>query len=191
MYNYGVEPIYSSKRRPVLLTILSHFIPFHFIPFHRRAHRSRTKSATLPLPAASLPSPHHRTFHFRTLLLLKSIILLLTHQPLQFPLITNLNFSKPPLPLRPLIYHPRLFSQHLVRRCDRARDGTEDVRGGFDGFDGADGVAFGDFGAGGGEFDVDYVAEGFGGVGCYADCAWGGRELVGGLGGGGWVDGCE
>lgn len=156
-------------------------IPVHTIPSQTCPDRTRIQPSTLAIHPTTCSSetnaPHPRGISLThpPLLLLKSIILLLTHQPLQLTLILNLDLREPTLPLGPLIYDARFLAQHVVRLRDRARDGTEDVGGGFDGFYGADGVAFGDFGAGGGEFDVDYVAEGFGGVGCYADCAceWG------------------
>lgn len=105
-------------------------------------------------------------------LLRKLPIPLPIHQLLHLTRITNRNLRQPALTLWTLIYRRRLLFEHIIRLYDGAGDGGHDVGGGFDRFDGADGVALVDFQVDCREFDEDNVAEGFGGVGGYADRAW-------------------
>lgn len=99
-------------------------------------------------------------------------IRLLIHQRLQFTGIINLNLRNPPITLGTLVNGLGLITQHRITINHFPGDGRQHIGSRFYGFDGADGLAGCDFEVGGGEFDVDDVTEGFGGVFGYADCCW-------------------
>lgn len=104
-------------------------------------------------------------------------ICLLIHQTLQFTRIINLNLRNPPITLSTLIDGLGLVTQHGITINHFSGHGRQNIRGGFYGFDSADGLAGCDFEVCGGEFDVDDVTEGFGGVFGDADCCCRSREL--------------
>lgn len=106
-----------------------------------------------------------------SLLLLKRIILLFTHQTFQLFLVRELNLGEPTFSLGTLVYHSRLVSQHIICFGYGPRHGAEDIGGALDRLNGANSVTFCDLEAYFGELDVDDVAESFRGIGRYSDRA--------------------
>ena len=105
-------------------------------------------------------------------ILSERLVRLRIHEVVHFRRVGNLYLREPAVGFGALVDGVGLVLQHAVRFHDLAADGGHDVGRALDGLDGADGLAGVDFEVEGGEFDVDDVAEGFGGVGGHADCAW-------------------
>jgi hypothetical protein len=108
-------------------------------------------------------SPSSFLLAFRLCLLGELSVLSLGHH-LSSGLLRNTNLSNPRLALGILVDVARLGLEIRVDLGHGAGDGCQDVRGGLDRLDGANCVALADLEINLGQFDVDDVAEGLGGV---------------------------
>lgn len=88
----------------------------------------------------------------------------LIHQRIQLSRVRDLNLCNPALALRASIDGLGLIIEDNVTADDLARDGGEHVRSGLDRLNGPDGLASGNLKVGLGEFNIDNLAQGVGGV---------------------------